>query len=242
MSRFFEVLKSMEPNGFKVETQKNNFVSYRYIAQIKISRICKRDDYKKLFVAKLGCVVRENKMSQYMLRWLPETYEKDNRAKDTIAFITFKDNNDHMTLIRCMDGNYFGIREEGKYIAVKPNGFSNIQFNYNLHNNDQRNLLDGVKRFNNKYYVETVSNPRTSNENKKQILNVKDEYDSDNYIPLKNYTRSISSDQIAESANKTKKLKQSETAENTEKDECTKNQRYNNSIVVCVVNVCQKTK
>ena len=148
MSLFYEKMKYFEKTGGYNLLYGNRKMCFKYIAALKISHVFRRTNYKIKLDEMLLEAQEKNKLSSYKLRW----YEEDTRV-DSVAFVQFANNMDNLTIIKFLDGKWFGEGEEGKFLAVKPNGFASTVKNDDYPNCCFRLQLDAIKRFNDHHYV-----------------------------------------------------------------------------------------
>ena len=109
-------------------------VTYRFINSLVITKIVKIRNYKNVFFGQLSDTLRGHiDDKSWKFEFLPDEYEKDGDADDTVGFLTCLCNADHIECIRLLDGQSFA----NKYIAVKPNTFSNERLKREFHVNSK---------------------------------------------------------------------------------------------------------
>ena len=117
-------------------------------------------DYKANLENLLDEVVKINKLSAIELRWLPD----DDKKFDTVAFVCFKHNEDNLTALKELDGKWLGDENtnEGKYLAVKPNGFTNDKINSIFPRTNFKSQETAIRRFNDRNYLADRINERNA--------------------------------------------------------------------------------
>ena len=106
-----------------------DYVTYRYINSLVITKIRKVKNFKNIFYGQLCDTLRGRiNRDSWEFSFLPHERESDPNADDTIAFLTCLDNVDHLECIHLLDGELF----VDKHISVKPNTFSNNRMKYDF--------------------------------------------------------------------------------------------------------------
>ena len=155
--------KFAESGGYNLILDKK-LTTFKYMGCLKISHIFKDfdEDYKAKLYYELDEIVKAYKLSAYELRWLPKEHNKNKL--DTVAFVCFRHNEDHLQVIKELDGKWMGDEEdkEGKFLAVKPNGFTNEKVNPIFPQTNFKKQEAAVKMFNNRHYVADKTNERNA--------------------------------------------------------------------------------
>ncbi len=158
MQRFYDA------GGFNIALD-GEVVAFKYIGCLKISHIWKDfyNEYKVNLESKLDELGIKFNLSEFQVRWLPDA----PRALDTVAFVCYRYNVDHLKIIKELDGVFMGDSDEhgfeGKYLAVKPNRFTNSRQNYIFPRTNFQAQESAVMQFNNRHYYPEVVNKRNAN-------------------------------------------------------------------------------
>ncbi len=114
--------KFSESGGYNLIIDRK-LTPFKYMGCLKISHIFKEfdEEYKAKLYYELDEIVKAYKLSANELRWLPD--ECNRNKLDTVAFVCFRHNEDHLQVIQQLDGRWMGDDgdKEGKFLAVKPN-------------------------------------------------------------------------------------------------------------------------
>jgi hypothetical protein len=110
--------------------ENGRLVTYSYVHSLVITKIRKITNFENVFIGLLRDTLRDKiDPSSWRFEFLPFRYERDERADDTVGFLTCLSNDDHVECIRLLDG----LRFADKYISVKPNTFCNDRFKYDFY-------------------------------------------------------------------------------------------------------------
>jgi hypothetical protein len=145
-SIFYEDMKTMlrENNNKFVMTRPYAHTRFSFIQQLRITRIRLVTNYERLFRQFLRDTI--SNMTDYDFSFGPLDTRKRNPV-DTVGYLICRYNEDNFKCLKALDGAEF----INKFLACKPNLFTDVKTNYTYVVNSQEQR-DMIIRFNEAYY------------------------------------------------------------------------------------------
>jgi hypothetical protein len=147
MENFYNILYSMLEYEIRFHPNDANFVCrFKKIGQVKLSNMLMGEQSEAAVQFYLESIIQHFKVN---MAWSPFNLKFTQANNSMLAFITFTNNDNHLDFIRVFDKMPF---LNGCRLVVKPNGFTDSQYNDDIRSvrfDDQR---IGVNEFNAENY------------------------------------------------------------------------------------------